>query len=145
MPENDDRFHVCSRSVASAAGICAGRGQQQRQRVLGGAVDVRGGRVDHQHAAGGGGVDVDVVQPDAGAGDDLQLGRGGQHLGVDRGGRTHQQRVGIGHRGQQLLPVRAVDPAHLYLVAQGGDGRFGQFVGDQYNGQSSPGQPNGLR
>ena len=114
----------------------AGSGQQQRQRVLGGAVDVRRRRVDHQHAAGGGGVDVDVVQADAGAGDDLELGRGSEHLGVHRGRRTHQQRVGLRHRGQQLLAIRAVDPADLHLVTEGGDGRLGQFVGDQYNGQT---------
>ncbi len=55
-----------------------GRGQQQRERMLGGAVDVRRRRVDHQDAAGGRRVDVDVVQADARAGDDLQLGRGGE-------------------------------------------------------------------
>ena len=113
----------------------SGRRQQQRERVLGGAVDVRRRRVDDQHAAGGGGVDVDVVQADAGAGDDLQLGRGGQHLGVDGRRGTHQQRVGVRHRGQQLRPVRAVDPADFYLVTEGGDGRFGQFVGNQYDGE----------
>ena len=100
----------------------AGRGQQQRQRVLGGAVDIRRRGVDHQHTALGGGVDVDVVQADPGAGDDLELGGRGQHLGVDRGGRPHQQRVGFGHRGQQLLPVGTVYPAHLDLVSQGGNG-----------------------
>ena len=98
------------------------RGQQQRQGVFGGAVDIRRRCVDHQHAAFGGSVDVDVVQADAGAGDDLELGGRGQHLGIDGGGRAHQQRVGLGHRGQQLLPVGTVDPAHLYLVSQGGDG-----------------------
>ena len=103
------------------------------------------GRVDHQHAARGGGVDVDVVQADAGPGDDLQLGRGGQHLGVHGGRRAHQQRVGLGHRGQQLFPVGAVDPAHLYLVTQGGDGRFGQFVGNQYNRQAHPASLSGDR
>ena len=104
--------------------------------MLGGAVDVRRRRVDHQHTAGGGGVDVDVVQADAGAGDDLELGRGGEHLGVHGGRRAHQQRVGLRHRGQQLLSVRTVDPADFYLVTQGGDGRLGQLVGDQYNGQT---------
>ena len=113
-------------------------GQQQRERVLGGAVDVRRRRVDDQHAARGGGVDVDVVQADTGAGDDLELGRGGEHLGVDGGRRAHQQRVGLRHRGQQLLSVGAVDPADLDLVTEGGDGRFGEFVGDQYNGQAHP-------
>ena len=119
-------------------GDLARGGQQQRHRVLGGAVDVRRRRVDHQHAARGGGVDVDVVQADAGARDDLELGRGGEHLGVDGGRRAHQQRVGLGHGGQQLFSVRAVDPADFYLVTEGGDGRLGQFVGDQYNGKTHP-------
>ncbi len=76
------------------------RRKQQSHRMLGGAVDVRRRRVDDQDAAGGGGVDVDVVQADAGAGDDLELGAGGEHLGVHGGRRAHQQRVGLGHRGQ---------------------------------------------
>ena len=122
VPENFDRFQVCSRKRGVGRRDLPGRGQQQRQRVFGGAVDIRRRGVDHQHAAFGGGVDVDVVQADPGAGDDLELGGRGQHLGVDGGGRAHQQRVGLGHRGQQLLPVGAVDPAHLYLVSQGGDG-----------------------
>jgi len=89
-------------------------------------------------------VDVDVVKADTRAGDDLELGGGREHLGVDCGRRPHEQRVRVPHRGQQLLAVRAVDPADFYLVAEGGDCRFGQFVGDQYNGKSHPGQPNGL-
>ena len=99
-------------------------------------MDVGRRRVDHQHAAGGGGVDVDVVQAHARAGDDLELGRGGEHLGVDGGRRAHQQRVGLRHGGQQLLSVWAVDPADFYLVTEGGDGRFSQLVGDQYNGKT---------
>ncbi len=113
-----------------------GRRQHQRQGVLGGAVDVGGGRVDHQHPGGGGGVDVDVVQADAGAGDDLQLRGGGNHLGIDGGGRAHQQRVGVGDGLQQLGAVRAVHPSDLHLVAEGGDGGLGKFVGDQHNGQA---------
>ncbi len=89
--------------------------------MLRGAVDVRRRGVDHQHAAGRRGVHVDVVQPDAGARDDLELGGGGQHLGVNRGGRSHQQRVRFGHRGQQLVSVRTVNPAHLDLISQGGN------------------------
>ena len=122
-----------------------GGGQHQRQRVLGGAVDVRRRGVDHQHPGRGGGVDVDVVQADARAGDDLELGRGGDHLGVDRGRRAHQQRVGIGHRCQEFRAVRAVDPTHFHGVTQGCDGRLGQFVGDQHNGQIHAGQPNVCR
>ncbi len=108
----------------------AGRGQQQRQGVLGGAVNIRCRGVDHQHTALGGSVHIHVVQADPGPGDDLQLGGRRQHLGVNGGGRPHQQRVGFGHRGEQLLAVGPVHPAHLDLVSQGGDGRLGEFVGD---------------
>src|SRR3954467_10728101 len=104
--------------------------------MLGGTVDVRRRGVDDQDSAGGGSFDVDVVQADACAGDDLELGGGCEHLGVDRGRRTHQQRVGLRHGGQQLLSVRAVDPTDFYLVTERGDGRFSQLVGDQYNGKT---------
>ena len=106
------------------------RRKQESQRMLGGAVDVGGRRVDDQDAACGSGIDVDVVQANAGAGDDLELGRGGEDLGVHRGCRAHQQRVGLGHRGEQLLSVGTVDPTHLHLVTQRGHGRLSQFVGD---------------
>ena len=69
--------------AASAAGMFRADGEQQGDRVLGGGDDVRLRGVDHQHAAGGGGRHVDVVQPDAGPRDDLELGGGGQRLGVD--------------------------------------------------------------
>ena len=115
--------------------LASGR-QQQRHGVLGGAVDVRRRGIDYQHTAFGGGVDVDVVQPDPGARDDLQFRRGAKHLGVDGGRRTDQKRVGFGHRRQQLLAVRAVHPAHLNLVTQGFNGRFGKFVSDENNRQA---------
>src|SRR6202012_2174890 len=108
----------------------AGRREEQRQGGVGGAGGVRRRGVDHQHTAFGGGLDIDVVQPDAGAGDDLELGGSCQYLGVDGGGRTDKQRVGLGYRGQQLLPVGTVYPAHLDLVSQGCDGRLSKFVGD---------------
>jgi len=66
-----------------------GRRQQQCERVLGSAVDVGGGRVDHQHAAGRCRVDVHVVEADASTRDDLQLGACGQDFGVDRRGRPY--------------------------------------------------------
>jgi len=121
-----------SREIARAAG----GGQHQRHGVLGRAVDVGGGGVDDQHTARGRGVDVDVVETDAGAGDDLQPRGSGQHLGVDGGGRPHQQGVGVHHRGEELLPVGAVDPADIHLVTQGFHRRGGQLVGYQYHRQT---------
>ena len=52
-------------------GDLPGRRKQESQRMLGGTVDVRGRCVDHEDAAGGGGIHVDVVQANARAGDDL--------------------------------------------------------------------------
>ena len=117
-------------------GDLPGGGQHQRHGVLGRAVDVGGGGVDDQHTARGRGVDVDVVETDAGAGDDLQPRGSGQHLGVDGGGRPHQQGVGVHHRGEELLPVGAVDPADIHLVTQGFHRRGGQLVGYQYHRQT---------
>ena len=44
----------------------AGLGEEQRHRVLGGGEDVRLRGVHHHHALGGGGLGVDVVEPDPG-------------------------------------------------------------------------------
>ena len=62
--------------------------------------------------------------------DDLELRRCCQHLGVHSGRGAHQQRVGLGHGGQQLLAVGTVNPADLYLVTECSHGRFRQFVGN---------------
>ena len=48
--------------------------EQQRQRVLGGGQHVRLRRVHHHHAATRGRLDVDVVEADAGAADDDEVG-----------------------------------------------------------------------
>ena len=83
-------------------GHVAGLGQQQRHRVLGGREDVRLRGVDHHHAAVGGGLDVDVVEADAGPADDDEVGAGGEHLGGDVGGGADDQGVGALDRLEQL-------------------------------------------
>ncbi|SHV15986.1 Uncharacterised protein [Mycobacteroides abscessus subsp. abscessus] len=108
-------------------------GQQQGHGVLGRAVDVRGGGIDHQNTTGSGSLDVDIVESDAGTRDDLELGSGGQHLGVNRGGRAHQKRISLGYRSQQRGAVRAIDPAHLHTISECFDGRRGKFVGNQHD------------
>jgi len=65
-------------------------------------------------------LDVALVHMNRG-----DAGGNGQYLGVDRGRRPHQQRVGLRHGCEQLVSVGAIDPADFYLVAEGGDGRFG--------------------
>ena len=54
--------------------------QHQGQRVLGHRDGVAARRVHHQHAGGGGGVQIDVVHADAGAPDHAQLRRLRQHV-----------------------------------------------------------------
>ena len=74
-----------------SAGDVAGEGQHQGDGVLGGGHGVAGGRVDHGDAGAGGGVEVDVVHADAGAGDDLQLLAGFDYVAVDLGLAAHHQ------------------------------------------------------
>ena len=111
-----------------------GGGEHQRDGELGGADDVGGGGVDDQDAALGRGLDVDVVQSDTGAGDDLEPLGGGQRLRVDLGGRADQDGVGVGDRGEQLGAVGAVALADLEVGAEGLDGRGAQLFGDQDDG-----------
>ena len=118
------------------SGDLAAGGHQQRHGVLGGGVDVRGGRVDHHHAPLGGGRDLHVVQTHAGTADDLEVGGGRQHLGVDGGRGAHEDRVGVLGRLEELRAIRAVDPSDLDGVAERVDGRLGEFVGDEDDGTS---------
>ena len=115
---NFERFHSPALSEAMRLRHVAGDREQQRDGVLGGADDVRLRRVDHHDAAAGRGLDVDVVEPDAGPGDHLQLRRGSERLGVDRGRAADDHRVGVGQRGQQRGPVGAVDVAYLEVRIQ---------------------------
>ena len=88
-----ERFHSPAFSDGAGGGGVAGDGEQQRDGLLGGGDDVRGGRVDDHDAAGGRGGYLDVVQSDAGPGDDLQPRRGRDGLGVDLGGAAYDDRV----------------------------------------------------
>ena len=67
--------------------------EQQPDRVLGGRDDVRLGRVRDDDPAPRRGVDVDVVDPDAGAPDHLQLRGARDHVGGDLRRRADDQRV----------------------------------------------------
>ena len=129
-------------------------GDEQAAGELGGGDDVGRRGVDDHHAGLGGGGDVDVVQADAGAGDDLQLAGGGDGLGVDLGRGADQDRVDVGDGGQQLGAVRAVAVPDLEVRAQGVDGRGRQLFRDEYDRfrahvgphkSSADGRPDGRR
>lgn len=132
----------------------AGGGDEQTAGELGGGDDV-GGRGVHDHHAGlGGGGDVDVVETDTGARDDLQLLGGGDRLGVHLGGGADEDRVDVDDRGEQLGAVGAVDVPDLEVrterVHRGGR----QLFGDEYDRfrahvgphkSSADGRPDGRR
>ncbi len=67
--------------------------EHQRDGVLGGGDRIAERRVHHDHALGGGGRDVDVVDADAGAADHLEVLGLLQELGGDLGGRADGEAV----------------------------------------------------
>ena len=133
-PEYLLRFHSPFFSDEFGGRDPAGGGEQQRDGELGGADDVGGRRVDDHHAGLGGGLHVDVVQADTGAGDDLQLLRGGQRLGVHLGGAADQDGVDVGDGREQFGAVGAVGVPDLEVGAERLDGGRGELFGDQDDG-----------
>ena len=110
----------------------AGLGEQQRHGVLGGGEDVRLRGVHHHHALGGGGLGVDVVEPDPGPPDHHEVLAGGQHVGGDGGGRPDDQRVRPRHGLEELL--RGEVELEVDLVAGGAEPiepAVGDLLGDQ--------------
>jgi len=71
----------------------AGEREQQRHRVLGRSDHVRLGRVGHEDPALGGGLHIDVVDPDTRAPDCPQPLRAAEQLRVELRGRADQDRV----------------------------------------------------
>ena len=126
LPETLGETRVCDRDVP-------GEAQDVPDRELGRGDDVGGGRVHDHHAGGGCGLDVDVVEADAGAGDHLEVRRRGDRLGVDVGRGTDEDRVGVSERGQQRWAVGAVDGAYVEVGPEGVDGSGREFFGDQHD------------
>ena len=110
-----------------------GRRQQQPDRELGGADDVRLRGVDDHDAGEGGRLDVHVVEADPCAGHHLEVARRGQRLGVHLGGAADEQGVRVGQGGQQRGPVRAVDLPDLEVRPEGLDGGGRELFGDEHD------------
>ena len=77
--------------------------KQQREGVLRRRDRVAAGRVHHHDAALRGRLDIDVVDADAGAADDLQPRRRGQRLGRHLRRAADDQRVEVADAGDQLV------------------------------------------
>ncbi len=134
MPVYFERFHSPFFSDGVGGREVAGGGEHQRHGELGGADDVGGRRVDDHHAGLGGGLDVDVVETDAGAGDDLEVAGRGERLGVHLGGAADQDRVDVGDGREELLAVGAVAVPDLEVGPERLDGGGAQLLGDEHDG-----------
>ena len=88
---------------AMGLGDVARAGHDHGDRVLGGRQHVAGRRVDYDDAALGRGLDVDVVDPDPGAADHLEVGGRLDDLGGDLGRRADDQRIVVADPGQELV------------------------------------------
>ena len=106
-PSHRVRFHWPVAEVAVGLGHVAGLREQQRDGVLGRGQHVRLRRVDDHDAAPGGGLDVDVVEPDAGPADDHELVARFEHLGGDLGGAADHERRRAADRLEQLARRQA--------------------------------------
>jgi hypothetical protein len=103
-------------------GNVAGEAQDVADGQFGGRDDV-GCRGVHDHDTGRGrGLDVDVVEPDTGARDDLERRSGLDRLGIDLGRGAHQDGVGIGQGLEQRGTVGTVHLADLEVGAERIDG-----------------------
>src|SRR5690606_1252668 len=89
---------------------------------------------DNHHACLRGCRNVDVVQSDAGAGDDLQLLGGSEGLRVDLRRRAHEDRVDVSDGREQLGAVGAVAVADLEVRTERLDGSGAQLFGNEYDG-----------
>jgi hypothetical protein len=84
-------------------GQLAGQGEHHGDGVLGGGDRVAERGVHHDDALGRGRRDVDIVDADAGAGDDLQLAGGGDDVLVELGARADGDAVIVADHGDQLF------------------------------------------
>ena len=110
----------------------AGDREHQGDRVLGRGDGVAERRVHHHDAVRRRRLDVDIVDADAGAADDLELLRFRQHLGRDLGGRADRQPLVVADDGAQLGRLQAgleIDVAAA--LGKDLDGARRKLVGDE--------------
>ena len=94
--------------------------EQHAERVLGDGIGVAAGLVDHQHAGRGAGVDIDGIEARAVAGDDQQI-------------RRPLQKIGMGMEMRRQFVARRTD---LIGVRRGQDRRE-QISGLSFSSRSS--------
>ena len=101
--------HLPARVDALACGMCRAIASIRASVCSATEMALPPGRVHHQHAGRGGGVQIHIVHAHAGAADHAQLGRFLQHFLVDLHGAAHHQRVGIAQVRAVFLGIRDDD------------------------------------
>jgi len=113
----------------------ARHGREQRDAVLGGGDGVGRGRVDDEAPDLGRGLEVDVVDPDARASHHPQPAPPRlQHLPRHLGAAPHDERVELGHLGEELGRGHAVGALHVRELPQHGEPGLAQLLRHQHRG-----------
>ena len=123
-------FPAASRQRRVRLGDVAGLSQQQRHRVLGGRDDVALRCVDHHDPTTGRRLDIDVVEPDAGATDDEQLVGVLQNLGGDLRRGSNDEALRTDDVVEQRIQIE-LDIDLVAGSAQTVEPAFGDFFGDE--------------
>ena len=100
------------------SGDLPGGGEKKGNGVFAGGVDIGGGCVGHHDSAFGGGINVNVVKADACAANDLQFRCCRQHFGVNGGGGSYEEGIGLLDGGEEFGAVWTVYPAHLHTISE---------------------------
>lgn len=103
---------------------------EESDAVLGGGDGVGGGGVDDEAAVLGGGGEVDVVDADAGAADDLKAAGGGlEDLAADLGAAPDDEGVAEGDLCAELLGAEVVGAVDVREAAEEIEPGLSQLLG----------------
>ena len=130
-PVNELRFHCPARRLASAAGMCRAAASSSATACSAAETMFEVGAlttITPRAVAAGTSM---LSRPTPARATTLSRVEAAERLGVDLGGRAHEQRVGVGDRGQQRGAVGAVHVADLDVVAQQGDRGRRELLGEQ--------------
>ena len=105
--------------------------EQERHRVLGRGDDVGLGRVHDEDAARGRGRDVDVVEPDACARDDLESVRSGDDLGGDARRRPDDEGLVVADGAGEVARGEVGTEVDVEVGAEQVEAVLGEFLGDE--------------
>ena len=105
FPGEQKTAHFMPRPLPAAHGCVSGgdtacQREQQAKGMLYHCGNIDIGHVQHQNATSRGGLYINILDALSSAGNDLQARRGGEKFCIDAGGRTHDNGIGFGERGQ---------------------------------------------